>query len=108
MLKGEPDGEPYLFFGSNSCEIFFVAKDSELLRFQLTFFGNHAEGGLGLKLKIGSIVTDESSAPRMKGSDLIRWDSRPTAAQFLMFNRFIQNVKGLPDFAREQILKILT
>ena len=46
-LKKESDGDPIWFRGSDNCDLFLVASNNHIIRFNISFFGNNIEWQAG-------------------------------------------------------------
>lgn len=102
ILKDEPDGDPRLFRGRNNCELFLVEKNGQLVRFQLSIFGNYIEGGKGLRTRVGTLVP-ESQRNKYKGSTLVRLVSELPPEMKDAALKFIDHVPTLGQVEREII-----
>jgi|GEM_PF-4649624 len=108
MLKKDADGEPHWSYGDNGCEIFYLTRDSKIVRFNLAFFGNYAEGGDGFKTRFGQIVAaDTSEKLQYKGNEEIRWDAGVPADLALNAVRFVESVSHLAAGERASIISLL-
>jgi hypothetical protein len=110
LLQEDPDGTPHWIHGKNNCELFFVSQGNEVIRFNLTFFGNYIEGGKQMKAKYGQIMEDEGALgkPRHKSSALIRWDSELAAQLEPYALRFLASVPHLDESHRSTLSSLLS
>ncbi len=109
LLQTVPDGVPYWFHGRNGCELFFVMTPdaSELLRFELSFFGNQVEGGKGISPRFGELIADEESEvdrPTYKSSPVIRWNSSYARETAELAVRLVNGIEKLDPRHRARLL----
>jgi len=106
-LKEEPDGEPFWFYGTNNCELFFVLKDDKIVRFYLTLFGNYVEGTLDQPLKYGKVQENTQDRIAHKESATILW--QPTWDQRLtdLTDRMLLNITKLQPEHREALRRAI-
>lgn len=109
LLQEDPDGTPHWIHGKNNCELFYVSQGENVIRFNLTFFGNYIEGGAEMKAKYGQIVEDDDGVgkPRHKASALVRWDSSLSAQLESYAIRFLVSIPYLEDAHRKAITQML-
>lgn len=72
-LNAEPEGTPHWFYGNNNCDLYYLSNGNEIVRFQLSFFGNHIEGGASIPLRTGHLVEDGFDKPSHKGTPVVDW-----------------------------------
>lgn len=111
MLEAQPDGNPHFFAGPNQCELFYVENQGRLIRFSLTFLGNHLEGLENGDVKAGWIKEDtgRDEKPTYKGSSLVHSVGQLPPETFNSVLRFIHNIPCLnPEIGDEIIQRIQT
>lgn len=110
LLQEDPDGTPHWIHGKNNCELFFISRGDEVIRFNLTFFGNYIEGGKLMKPKYGQIMEEDDGLgkPRHKSSALIRWDSELAAQLEPYAHRFLASVPHLEEPYKSALSRMLS
>ncbi|MDH5297479.1 MAG: hypothetical protein OEV91_00485 [Desulfobulbaceae bacterium] len=107
-LKEEEDGQPHWLRGHDNCELFLVEREGRLVRFNLTFFGNHIEGGAELPLRFGQVVDTEEGGGdggyKMKESSLISPLASFPPELLERAWRFVANIEPLAEEHRRVIL----
>lgn len=108
MLQEDPDGQPHLLHGDNGCELYLISQGSKIIRFNLTFFGNHIEGGNGKPTRFGQVIEDGPlEKVRYKGSNLIRWNSEKKSNLIASATRFINGIKFLTSEQKEGLIQLI-
>jgi hypothetical protein len=101
--KQEPDGPTHWVHGDH-CDLYYVEQPGGILRFRLTFLGNHFDGGVGAPLRFGAVVTDApDEGVRVKGTELL--DERPISPEMVeLARKFLSQLAALPEPHRQGIL----
>lgn len=109
LLQEDPDGTPHWIHGKNNCELFYISRGEQVVRFNLTFFGNYIEGGAEMRAKYGQIVEDDDGAgkPRHKASALVRWDASLASQLEAYAVRFLASIPHLEDAHRKELSRML-
>lgn len=104
ILKPQHDGHPIWFVDGHKNELFAVEKNGVVVRFHMTFLGNHIAWKKGDVLRVGYIVEPKSSdEPGYKPSDQIRFDADIPKEMGRMAFRFVAGIEGLQEQLRKQI-----
>jgi len=109
LLKEDPDGTPYFYYGKNDCELYVVLKDGQLRRFEMSFFGHYIEGGPGLKARHGVIQDFDKNEDdiKFKGSRLVAQSASPREETKELALRFLEAIQALSPEIREQLRNAL-
>jgi hypothetical protein len=105
MLQADPDGSPHWLYGDRGCELHFVTRaDGSLVRFQLSFFGNHVEGDADGGVRAGQIVAEQDEKPRYRSSETLSTAGVDAAALRALARRFVESVAPLEPAERRALL----
>ena len=108
FLKKPEDGEPRWFRGKDNCELYYVENEGRIVRFNLTFFGNHIEGGDKLPLRYGEVVVDDeitdADGYKIKETALIRPRGALSPEVMGMTFKFVANIDSLSESHRSELL----
>lgn len=108
VLQAVPDGVPHWLHARNNCELYFVTRSDQTVRFNISFFGNYVEGGREMPTRFGQVVEGENTEkPSHKGSSLVRWDSRLAKDLVVPIIRFVENVEHLTFEQRKEIVEMI-
>ena len=108
LLRDEPDGRPFWYFGKNNCELFYVVKDDKLVRFHITYFSNYLEGAPRKELRFGKVVGDEvKEQMKLKGSNIIEWEKNIPDKLISVSIKLLQNVEGMDHSHAKQIIDLI-
>ena len=110
-LKDEKTGTPRWFQGKDNCEVYIIEQDNKIILFNITFFGNHIEGGDTVPLRYGLIVDDDEAETdtifRMKGATVIRPIDIFSPELIESALKFVSNLEVLTGKQRTTILEKL-
>jgi hypothetical protein len=105
--KKDPDGDAHWIHGDNA-DLFYVTKGTTLVRFRMTFLGNHYEGGDDLPLTIGLVAGGERDGDEMrKGSELVN-EMKTTPDMIELGKKFLKSIPHLAPEHRKSILDFLS
>ena len=93
ILHAQPDGNPHWYFDGLHCELYFVEKDGQIVRFRLSFENRTIEG-----------VRNHNMRYIEDGHENGKKISAGSAEQL---HRFINNIEGLAEGVRAQLNDIV-
>jgi hypothetical protein len=111
ILKPVPEGRPMAYVGEDNCELFFVEKEQELLKFSITILGNYFEIDKDHNLLHGSIGDDDNHPEGKivpKKSDLVYLkEGKPNKELINTLEKFILNIENLSNEYKRQMIDLL-
>jgi hypothetical protein len=110
LLKQDPLGPTRCWMGDRNCEFLLVTSPSgELLRFQVSFFGNLVEGAPGRSPRIEQIADEDQrgGGAGYRGSTVVQRSNRSVDELMPELARFIEHIEGLDPGLRAQVLTAL-
>ena len=107
ILKPDSDGIAHGFVGDDRCEVFFVEREEQIIKFNMVVFGIYIEMDKNNNLSFGKISNVESLNPgEYKKSDmLISHIKTPDKEILESVERFILCIDKLPEIYKKQILQ---
>ncbi len=105
--KKETDGTSAWITGDN-CDLYYVAEEDKVIRFKLTFLGNHFTAAQGKPLYVGHVSSGHSSDDeiRYKGSDLLE-DVKISKELIESALTVINHIPHLSDAHRSGIIQMI-
>jgi hypothetical protein len=111
LLKQDPLGSTRCWMGDRNCEFLVVISPSgELVRYQVSFFGNVVQGAPGMTPRVEQIA-DEDERDRGAGyrsSTVVKRSDRSVEELMPELARFIEQIDGLDAQIRDQVLGSLS
>ena len=107
LLKQDPLGQTRCWMGDRNCEFLLVTSSAgELLRFQVSFFGNLVECAPGLAPRIQQIADEDQrgGGAGYRGSTVMQRSERSIQELMPELARFIEHIEGLDPKVRGQVL----
>lgn len=112
VLKKVPDGTPHWFQKRGDCELYYVEDGAEIVRFNLTFFGNYIEFERGKELVYGRIVDEEpedQDEPRRYGfNEFVLAEPAIPPDVVVGAVNFVMNIEGLSSEYEKFICGLLS
>jgi len=112
VLRKLPEGTPHWFQKTGDCELYYVEDNGEILRFNVTFFGNYLEFEQGKKLVYGRII---SEAPEFSGTmvgyrtaDFVLIESTIPPEVVAGAVNFVMNIEGMAPRHKKFICEMLS
>jgi hypothetical protein len=107
ILKPDGDGTPHGYVGDDRCEVFFVEREQQIIKFNMVVFGIYVEMNKNNIISFGKISNVESLNPgEYKKSDmLISLIKNPNKEILESVERFILCIDKLPENYKKQILE---
>jgi hypothetical protein len=110
-LKKDPDGTPIFYVGEDSCELYFVENNKNLIKFSVTLFGNYIEIDKNHNIRHGRVSGNSEELEKnltYKKSDLILTSQEVLAEeQKNKIERFILSIENLSQEYKTEMIKLL-
>ncbi|MBL6991674.1 MAG: hypothetical protein ISR65_17970 [Bacteriovoracaceae bacterium] len=107
-LKNDPDGVPAWFFGDRNYELYYVEDNNQVVKFNLSIFGNIIDLKPGGNITCSTIIEDNTTTrAKFKKTEMVETTSKVPADILEHAKKFVSYIEDLNADHREQILKIL-
>jgi hypothetical protein len=100
--KSEPDGITHWIHGDTG-ELYYVSRADRVLRFHMTFLGNHFVGDQNKQLAAGHVTEEREHDELRKGTELVEMAERVSDEMNDLALKFISNVPHLSAEHRNAI-----
>ena len=106
-LKSQIDGSPHWYFDGYDCELFYIVKAGELVRYRVAFLGRYFEGKPGKPPRYATYKADVHEGLRMPGSKIVHDRSNISSNDIENVIKFLTHVENFDDEYKKQVLASL-
>jgi hypothetical protein len=106
LPKGQVNVVSRWFHGHKECDLFIWSDlDGNILKQQLSFFGQIIEWNVIEGLKTGLVIEEEGHNEQMGGSEIVRFDERPQMKPVEQAIELLNHMTALKDIERQHLLR---
>lgn len=102
-IQPDPRGSVAWFVDGQMNEIYCVSDDQGVVTFHATFLGIYVEGGRQQSIRMGTVLSEETTTPGHKSADMVDFGRPMDAGVLKMARSFVQNAERMPLWLREEI-----
>lgn len=106
-LKIPLEGKPRWFYSPANYELFFIEKDSKIVRVDLDLNGKFFSAASDQPLRVGDVRPESITSPTYVRSSLVKWLDKVEELDRKKAERVLQNISGLTDVERQKLIELL-